>query len=56
MAQVQSAWFPLIDRNPQKYVSNIFRAAEAGFRKVTQRVYRSRALPSRIELPVLARP
>ena len=55
MAQVQSTWFPLIDRNPQKYVSNIFKAAEADFRKATQRVYRSRALPSHIELPVAGR-
>ena len=55
MAQVQSTWFPLIDRNPQKYVSNIFEATEADFRKATQRVYRSRGLPSHIELPVLIR-
>ena len=55
MAQVQSTWFPLIDRNPQKYVSNIFKATEADFRKATQRVYRSRALPSHIELPVAGR-
>jgi hypothetical protein len=55
MAQVQSTWFPLIDRNPQKYVSNIFKATEADFRKATQRVYRSRALPSHIELPVVGR-
>ena len=53
MAQVQSTWFPLIDRNPQKYVSNIFKATEADFRKATQRIYRSRALPSHIDLPIL---
>ncbi len=37
--QVQSTWFPLIDRNPQKYVPNIFKADEADFIKATHRVY-----------------
>lgn len=39
MIQVQSTWFPLIDRNPQKYVDNIFKADEADFIKATHRVY-----------------
>lgn len=38
--QVQSSWFPLIDRNPQKYVDNIFKAEEEDFVKATHRVYR----------------
>jgi uncharacterized protein len=37
--QVQSTWFPLIDRNPQKFVPNIFKANESDFIKATHRVY-----------------
>ncbi|WP_266364990.1 CocE/NonD family hydrolase [Tellurirhabdus rosea] len=39
MIQVQSTWFPLIDRNPQKYVENIFKAEAADFQKATHRVF-----------------
>lgn len=39
MVQVQSTWFPLIDRNPQKYVPNIFNANDEDFIKAEQRVY-----------------
>ncbi|GAB3639801.1 CocE/NonD family hydrolase [Spirosoma arcticum] len=39
MVQVQSTWFPLIDRNPQTYVDNIFKADEKDFQKATHRVY-----------------
>ncbi|AUD02659.1 CocE/NonD family hydrolase [Spirosoma pollinicola] len=39
MIQVQSTWFPLIDRNPQKYVDNIYKADAADFQKATHRVY-----------------
>jgi len=56
MVQVQSTWFPLIDRNPQRYVENIFKATEADFVKATQRIARSREAPSAIVLPVLAQP
>jgi len=52
MVQVQSTWFPLIDRNPQKFVPNIFRATEADYQAATQQVYRSREFPSAIKLPV----
>jgi uncharacterized protein len=52
MVQVQSTWFPLIDRNPQKFVSNIFKATEADYQKATQRVYRSERFPSYVELPI----
>jgi hypothetical protein len=55
MVQVQSTWFPLIDRNPQKYVANIFKAAESDFQKATQRIYRSRMAPSHVDLPVVTR-
>ncbi len=47
MVQVQSSWFPLIDRNPQKFV-DIYKAKPADFQTATQRVYRSASMPSRI--------
>ena len=53
MVQVQSTWFPMMDRNPQKYVDNIFLAHESDFVTATHRVLRSRAYPSQIELGVL---
>lgn len=53
MVQVQSTWFPLIDRNPQKFVPSIYKATEADYTKATQRVYSSPALPSHIVLPVM---
>jgi len=52
MVQVQSTWFPIIDRNPQTFVPNIFEAAAADFRAATQRIYRSGAQASYVELPV----
>ncbi|MGZ5438433.1 MAG: CocE/NonD family hydrolase [Candidatus Aminicenantales bacterium] len=55
MVQVQSTWFPLIDRNPQTFVENIFLAKVSDYRPATQRVYRSKAHPSRIVLPVRVR-
>jgi hypothetical protein len=55
MVQVQSTWFPLIDRNPQKFVDNIFTASETDYQPATQRVYRSKRYPSHIILPVAAR-
>jgi putative CocE/NonD family hydrolase len=53
MIQVQSSWFPVIDRNPQKFVRNIFEANESDYIKATQRVYFSAQLPTYIELPVM---
>jgi uncharacterized protein len=53
MVQVQSTWFPLYDRNPQKFVPNIFEARESDFQKATQRVYRSKRFPSSVEISVL---
>ncbi|MCA0374769.1 MAG: CocE/NonD family hydrolase [Gemmatimonadetes bacterium] len=53
MIQVQSSWFPLIDRNPQTFVPNIFTAKPTDFRAATQRIYRDAARPSRIVLPVV---
>jgi uncharacterized protein len=54
MVQIQSTWFPLIDRNPQKFV-DIYNAKESDFQKATQRVYRSSKLPSHLEILELAR-
>jgi putative CocE/NonD family hydrolase len=52
MVQIQSTWFPLVDRNPQKYVPNIFDAQDSDFIKATQRVYVSGANPSQLKLRV----
>ncbi len=52
MVQVQSSWFPLIDRNPQKFME-IPKATDADFQKATIRVYRSSKLPSSITMLVL---
>jgi putative CocE/NonD family hydrolase len=49
--QIQSAWFPLIDRNPQRFVPNIFQAEAEDFQPATQRIYRSRRYPTHIVLP-----
>ena len=54
MVQVQSTWFPVIDRNPQKYVPNIFEASASDYQKTTQRIYRSKQHPSHVEIPVVA--
>jgi len=53
MVQVQSTWFPLIDRNPQKFVPNIFEAKESDFQTATQRIYRSQRYPSNVAISVL---
>ena len=53
MVQVQSTWFPLIDRNPQTFAKNIFEAKEKDFVRATHRVYRSARYPSRVEVPVV---
>ncbi len=52
MVQIQSSWFPLIDRNPQTWVDNIYRAVEEDFRPATQRGYTSRKYPTHIVIPV----
>jgi putative CocE/NonD family hydrolase len=53
MVQIQSSWFPLYDRNPQKYVENIFFAKPADYVKATQSVFRSADKSSAILLPVV---
>jgi uncharacterized protein len=52
MVQIQSSWFPLVDRNPQKFI-NIPDATEADFQKATERVYHSKQHASAIELSVV---
>ncbi len=52
MIQVQSTWFPLVDRNPQQFI-DIYTAKETDFRKATQRIYRGRETPSRVSFQVL---
>lgn len=53
MIQIQSSWFPVIDRNPQTYVSNIFEAKETDFIKATQTIYCNSQFATYIELPVI---
>jgi putative CocE/NonD family hydrolase len=53
MVQIQSTWFPVIDRNPQKFVPSIYRAEASDFTPATQRVYCSPAMPSHIVLPIV---
>lgn len=56
MVQVQSTWFPLIDRNPQKYVPSIYEAKDSDFVKATQSIYRTKTQASGIFLQVLSAP
>ena len=52
MVQVQSSWFPLIDRNPQKFVDNIYAAKASDYQAATQKIYRSSKYASYVDLPV----
>ncbi len=52
MVQVQSSWFPIIDRNPQKYIPNIFEAKESDFIVTQHKVHHSIKYPSHIKLPI----
>jgi predicted acyl esterase len=53
MVQVQSSWFPLYDRNPQRFVPNIFFAKASDYRAQTHRVQRSGKWPSHVEVGVI---
>jgi putative CocE/NonD family hydrolase len=55
MVQVQSTWFPVIDRNPQKFVPSIYQATASDFVPATQRVYCTPEMPSHIVLSVVGR-
>jgi putative CocE/NonD family hydrolase len=52
MVQIQSTWFPLVARNPQKFMPNYKQGTDADFQKATERVYHSVAYPSRVVLPM----
>lgn len=52
MVQVQSSWFPLVDRNPQVF-TDIYHAKPSEYHKATQRVFRTAKMPSRIRVLVL---
>ena len=56
MVHVQSSWFPMVDRNPQTFVPNIFKADEKDFVTVTNTVHRSKDAPSHIEVMILPGP
>jgi putative CocE/NonD family hydrolase len=53
MVQIQSTWFPLIDRNPQTFVPNIFEAKASDYQTASQRVYREPARATHLELSVI---
>ena len=53
MVQVQSTLFPLYDRNPQKYVPNMFEAKPGDYQKATQRVWHAPGTASFVNLPVV---
>ena len=54
MVQVQSTWFPIIDRNPQTWVPNIFEATAADFKAQTHRVWRTPSQASRVDIQTVA--
>jgi len=56
MVQIQSTWFPVIDRNPQRYVPSIYEAVQSDFRPATKSIYRSHQYPSYVSLPGNTRP
>ena len=53
MVQVQSTWFPVIDRNPQKFVSSIYQAAATDYAPATQRIFCTPGMPSHLVLPLI---
>ena len=55
MVQIQSTWFPLVARNPQRYVPNYKLADKSAFQKATQRVYRGGRHLSAVILPIQKR-
>jgi uncharacterized protein len=52
MLEVQSTWFPLIDRNPQRWVENIFEAPASAYQAATQKIFRSSKYATYVDLPV----
>jgi len=54
MIQVQNSWFPLVDRNPQKFV-DIYHCNEDDFQKATHRIYHDKKYPSHVKVMVLGK-
>ncbi|MCU0355459.1 MAG: CocE/NonD family hydrolase, partial [Cytophagales bacterium] len=54
MVQVQSSWFPLVDRNPQKFM-RIAEAREPDFQKAMHRLHHDARYPSRLEVMVIVK-
>jgi len=52
MIQVQNSWFPLVDRNPQKFI-DIYMCSDSDFQKATQRIYHDAVNPSSLKITVL---
>jgi len=52
MVQIQSTWFPVIDRNPQKFV-DIYHAKVEDFQKAVHKVHRSKQFPSHIKIKIM---
>ena len=55
MVQVQSSWFPIIDRNPQTWVPNIFEAKDSDYKAQTHRIWRTSESPSRVDISTVPR-
>ena len=53
MVQVQSSWFPFVDRNPQTFVPNIYQAKDSDFARATHRVFHDSLQPSALKVSVL---
>ncbi len=53
MIQVQSSWFPFFDRNPQTFVTNIYKAEQKDFRKAEIKLYHSKQYPSSVNVKFL---
>jgi hypothetical protein len=56
MIQIQSSWFPFIDRNPQTFVPSIYEAKRSDFVKATHRVHRAPAAASALKVRILPSP
>ena len=53
MVQIQSTWFPMVDRNPQTWVPNIYKAEKEDYKAAVHRVYFSRNAPSHLRIKIL---
>jgi len=56
MIHVQSSWFPFIDRNPQRFVPNIYQANRNDFIRATHRVHRGKGAASALRVTLLPSP